>query len=142
MEYRAKETGFAEHGTGFFWKESVLEVEKFGDKKEQLVSTKFDDDTGGQIFTLMRFILKKGGKKLAVSTVHLQSEKDPKGEYKRVMQIWEALYWLNFPGRTKDLEAIWKKMDITDKFKSPTDFTGGVDVMKDYAVIITGDFNA
>jgi len=128
MEYKAKGSGYAEMGTGFFWRKDKFQPIASGGSA--LISTSFSKDTGGQIFSLMLFEGRSGNvnNKLAVCALHLQSDKDQEGEDKRWQQIQEALYALSF-----------KPIDYIDEgFKPPIE----PNILKEYAVIITGDFNA
>jgi len=138
MEYKARGTGFTKMGTGYFWKRfkltavAVKTPNKKNKKITLLTSGAFSEFTGGQIFTLMRFKIKyesAENKLLAVCALHLQSDKDQVGENKRFQQTQEALYALTST----------KPEDYLDTgFKSPIEGN----FLEDYAVIITGDFNA
>jgi len=163
MDYKAKDSKFAEMGTGFFWKEPKLNPVTF----EPQLFKKWDKDTkslvlerdlkksdilfwkefsgkGGQIFSMMRFKT-KGGKNLAVCTVHLQSDKTQEGEDERAMQIWEGLYWLNYKNYTQSLKKKWSEMGIKKQSFQNQDWLKDAmkkNIMDEYAVILTGDFNA
>lgn len=159
MEYKAKGAKFAEMGTGFFWKKDKFTPVKFkpkydegeADKKPKsdiLLWKEFGQESGKQIFSLMRFN-QTNGRNLAVCALHLQSDKDKVGEIKRAQQIWQALYWLNYKKYTDDLTKTFSEMNVkgTDGQKLSftreiKDLTDNVNVMDEYAVIITGDFNA
>jgi len=130
MQYKAREKGFTRMGTGYFWKK-----DKFTPITEELTWVPFSTNTGGQIFSLMRFEEKRkirgeNKKKIAVCALHLQSDKDQEGEDNRFQQIQEALYALKYPKKPVNYKE-WG-------FNPPT----GDKNLKDYAVIITGDFNA
>jgi len=155
MEYKAKGAKFAEMGTGFFWKKDKFTPVKFKPKYENgetdkkpksdiLLWKEFGQESGKQIFSLMRFN-QTNGRNLAVCALHLQSDKDGEGENKRALQIWQALYWLNYKKYTDDLTKTFVEMSVkkSSSFTPEiTDLTDNVNVMDEYAVIITGDFNA
>jgi len=156
MEYKAKHARFAEMGTGFFWKKEKLTPMKFKrgaakrkdgasfPRSDKLMWEVFSE--GGQIFSLMRFNTTKGNHKLAVCTVHLQSDKRQTGEDERAHQIWEAVYLLNYKNYTDELKQTLKSMGTKEKtplFEDMLDMLpDGENITSDYAVIITGDFNA
>jgi len=73
MDYKAKGSGFAEMGTGYFWKKDKLQPVTYFQNPTQLLSTTFSN--GKQVFSVMRFEQKKGALKLAVCALHLQSNK-------------------------------------------------------------------
>jgi len=147
MEYRSKGKGFALHGTGIFWKRKKLDlVPKYSKQSNsELISEQFANQTGKQIFSLMRFTsVQKKEVKLAVCAVHLQSDKEQKGEFNRAMQIWQAIYWLNYPRYNRELKRVWTEMNVNKKpLRQPFyDLTERHNIMEEYPVILTGDFNA
>jgi len=73
MDYIAKGAGFAEMGTGYFWKKDKLQPVTYFKTPTQLLSKKFSNDK--QVFSVMRFEQKKGALKLAVCALHLESNK-------------------------------------------------------------------
>lgn len=156
MAYKSRKTSFAEQGTGFFWKTDKLTPIKYPGKDGKSQITLLSENfaiigAGKQTFTLMRFEQQtKGGRKLAVCALHLQSEKEEAdGEIVRAKQIWQSLWWLNYKSYTDALTETMKQMNVIGDDNQPKSFepvgkdlTNGMNVMEEFAVIITGDFNS
>jgi len=113
--------------------------------KEKAIWYNFNKDDGAQIFGVIGLKVKSTEKKLAVCTLHLESKKETAGEKMRVNEVWDALYWLNHKKYTEDLEKTWNGMGIqlsAEEIPRSLKKLTKEDVMDEYPVIITGDFNA
>jgi len=116
--YNEKKAKFAPHGTGIFWKKSQFIARDH-------LKFAFRPSLGGQVMTVAVLQQREDDQIFAIVGLHLQSDKDQKGEFQRTAQIIDALLKL-------------EKLPVYDEHGMKTD----TKFDKQYPVIINGDFNA